>query len=238
VDREAALWWIPVALAALLATSALASEAAASAYPLDSLRGLEAVKQPADRGPEVVTYRGRKSVHLVQVTPPKDAGTGGNEALLALLTGSDFGDGTIEVDVVGRPRAGAPPDVRGFVGLAFRVQPGGAYECFYVRQTNARARDQLRRNHTTQYVSAPDYPWHRLREESPGVYESYVDLEPEAWTRLRIVVSGSQAELYVNGASQPALIVNDLKHGLSRGQVALWVGTDTEAYFSNLRISR
>jgi hypothetical protein len=185
-----------------------------------------------------VTYRGRSSVRLVQITPPKDAGAGPGQALLVVLANSDFGDGTIEVDVVGRPRAGAPPDVRGFVGLAFRVQPDTGYECIYIRQTNARARDQLLRNHTTQYMSAPDYPWQRLRQESPGVYESYVDLEPEAWTRLKVVVSGKRAELYVNGASQPALIVNDLKRGESHGQIALWVGTDTEAYFSQLNVSR
>jgi len=75
-----------------------------------------------------------------------------------------------------------------------------------------------------------------LREESPGVYESYVDIEPQAWTHLKIVVSGINAQLYVNNAPQPCLIVNDLKLGEARGQVALWDGADTEAYFSNLRI--
>jgi len=38
----------------------------------------------------------------------------------------------------------------------------------------------------------------------------------------------------VNGGEQPCLIVNDLKLGETRGQIALWVGTDTEGYFSEL----
>ena len=68
------------------------------------------------------------------------------------------------------------------------------------------------------------------------MYESYVDVESGAWTRLRIEVSGNKARLYVNGAKQPCLIVNDLKHGESHGAIALWARISTEAYFSNLRV--
>jgi hypothetical protein len=81
-------------------------------------------------------------------------------------------------------------------------------------------------------MSHPDYPWFRLREESPGVYESYVDLAPAAWTAVKIVVSGIRAFLYVDGAEQPCLVVNDLKLGHTRGQIALWIGGGTEAYFA------
>ena len=113
---------------------------------------------------------------------------------------------------------------------------GERFECFYLRPTNARADDQLRRNHTTQYVAHPDYPWHALRKDHPGVYESYVDLEAGAWTRVKIVVAGRTAKLYVNGAAQPCLIVNDLRHGGAGGAVALWAQVTTDAYFSNLKI--
>jgi hypothetical protein len=104
--------------------------------------------------------------------------------------------------------------MRGFIGIAFRVQPHGSrFECFYLRPTNGRANDQLRRNHSTQYISHPAFPWHQLRKETPGVYESYADLVPGDWTPIRIVVSGIQAQLHVNGAEQPCLVVNDLKLG-------------------------
>jgi hypothetical protein len=89
-------------------------------------------------------------------------------------------------------------------------------------------------NHSTQYCSHPDFPWFKRREESPGGYESYTDLVPGEWTDIKIIVSGMRAELYVNGAQQPCLIVNDLKLGESKGQIALWIGAGTEAHFSHL----
>ena len=93
------------------------------------------------------------------------------------------------------------------------------------------------RNHATQYLSHPDYPWYRVREETPGVYESYTDLVPGAWTPLRIVVAGARAELYVSGAEQPCLVGNDLKLGeAARGPIALWIGVGTEAYLSAVRV--
>jgi hypothetical protein len=181
----------------------------------------------------MVTYRGRRAVHLI----PSPDNPGPEDAVLAILSRSDFEDGVIEVEVAGTPRAGASPDSRGFIGISFRVQPHGSkYENLYLRPTNGRADDQLRRNHSVQYTSEPEYPWHRLREENPGVYESYADLEAGAWTRMKIVVSGITARLYVNGAAQPYLIVNDLKLGQSRGQIALWAHSSTNGYFTNLKV--
>ena len=177
----------------------------------------------------VLTYRAKQATRL------SDSGGDGG---LALLKGSSFENGAIEVELAGKPSTGSFAGARGFVGIAFRVQSGGSkYESIYLRPTNGRADDMLRRNHSTQYVSEPDWGWERLRNESPGVYESYVDLETGAWTRYRIVVKGKRAELYVNGAAQPCLIVNDLKLGEIAGAVALWVGPGTEAYFSNLKVT-
>jgi hypothetical protein len=144
----------------------------------------------------------------------------------------------IETEIAGLPRSGAFEEARGFVGIAFHVTSNGnQFEYFFIRPTNGRADDQLRRNHSTQYCSHPEYPWFRLRDESPGVYESYTDLVVGEWTRIKIVVSGVRAELYVNGTEQPCLIVNDLKLGETEGQIALWVGGGTEAYFSELKVT-
>lgn len=160
---------------------------------------------------------------------------------VALLTGSGFSNGTIEVDVAGTvdPEASFVTRffARGFIGIAFRIEPGlSAYERIYLRPTNARSRDQLRRNHSTQYDSLPDHPWSRLREESPGRYESYVDLEPGVWTRMRIVVSGDTAMLHVGDADQPALVIPDLVRGDAAGGIGLWVGPGTLGYFRNLGV--
>jgi hypothetical protein len=77
-----------------------------------------------------------------------------------------------------------------------------------------------------------------MRKEFPEKYESYVDLEYGAWTHMRIVVSGTTARLFVHQATQPALIVNDLKLGSSEGGVALWIGAGTEGFFANLQVQR
>src|SRR5581483_2788189 len=87
-------------------------------------------------------------------------------------------------------------------------------------------------------TALPDFNWARLRKEAPGQYESYVDLEPGVWTKYKIEVEGRKARLYVNGAEQPCLIVNDLKLEPREGRVALWVGPGTEGYFANLKITR
>jgi hypothetical protein len=121
--------------------------------------------------------------------------------------------------------------------MAFRVKDG-RFEYIYLRPTNGRADDQVRRNHSTQYSAHPDYPFSRLRQDSPEKYESYVDLEPGAWTPMRIVVKGTTARLFVHGAAQPALVVNDLKLGDSSGAVALWIGPGTEGYFTGLSVAQ
>ena len=88
---------------------------------------------------------------------------------LAVIEASDFGDGVIEAEIAGAPRADAGEGARGFVGIAFRLQDDlKTYDAFYLRPTNGRADDQVRRNHSAQYISHPDWPWFRLRKEIPG----------------------------------------------------------------------
>lgn len=177
------------------------------------------------------SFKGRDAVQVVAT--PEAA----NGASYAIVKGAAFLDGSIEVDVAGQPAASAGSGARGFIGIAFRLQGDGAYEYIYLRPTNGRADDQVRRNHSTQYGAHPDFDFARLRKEAPEKYESYVDLQPGVWTRYRIDVQGRTARLYVHGAEQPCLIVNDLKLDPRSGSVALWVGPGTEGYFSNLKIT-
>lgn len=230
---------IPIAAAAcVLSASVLMSGiSSAQSFALDSTSGL----QPHDVTVDAVTYKGRKAIRVLPAPPAAEemnAAKNNEGGGIVVLQGTGFHNGTIEFDVAGKPRLGAAADARGFVGLAFRVNTDPSkYECFYIRPTNGRADDQLRRNHSTQYISMPDYPWSRLRSETPGQYESYADLVPGEWTKLKIEVSGTKALLFVNDSPQPVLIVNDLKAGDGHGSVALWIGMGTEGYFSNLRIS-
>ena len=179
---------------------------------------------------ERVNHRGRMALHVTNVEP-------GRADNLAVIRGIELENGTIEFDVASRPEEGKQNG--GHAGVAFRVNADATkFECFYLRPMNGRSEDQLQRNHSTQYVSYPDFPWKLLRESQPGKYESYVDLGPDEWTQVKIEVLGTKARLYVHGAEQPALIVNDLKLGEVEGFIALRLGPTGDAYFSNLRITK
>ncbi|MEO8623950.1 MAG: hypothetical protein ABI625_22925 [bacterium] len=178
---------------------------------------------------ESVEYQGKRAVKIIE-----DGGVGNGEAY-ATVKGAAFHNGEIQVELAGRVAPGVVGGARGFIGIGFRLQDG-KFEYIYLRPTNGRADDQIRRNHSTQYSSHPSFDFATSRKEAPERYESYVDLEPGVWTRYRIVIEGTTARLYVHGASQPCLIVNDLKLGDSSGGVALWIGPGTEGYFTNLEI--
>ena len=157
---------------------------------------------------------------------------------LAPLTGLDFSNGIIQAEIAGAPAPDAPEGARGFVGIAFRVQSDmRTFDAFYLRPTNGRADDQERRNHAAQYIAHPDWPWFRLRKETPSRYESYVDLVTGVWTRIKIEVRGTRARLFVHGQEQPTLVVNDLKSGAQgKGGVALWIDRGTIAHFRDLSV--
>ncbi len=182
---------------------------------------------------ESVTYKGKRCTQLTDQIASNNPGE-----RMAMIEGSDFGNGAIELELTGDTLPTADPTARGFTGIAFRsLADGSAYESFYLRPKNGRAEDQEQRNHSAQYISAPDFPWQRLRQETPGKYESYVDLVPGEWTRMKVEVHGVKARLYVNGSAQPTLIVNDLKRGNSRGAVAFWIGPGTVAHFADLKVT-
>jgi len=156
------------------------------------------------------------------------------------IKGIDFKDGIIEIKVLSRLLKTAPASARGFIGVAFHIdEQNSKFEGIYLRPTNGRAEDQLRRNHSIQYFSYPDYDFDRLRKEAEGVYESYADMGLNEWITMRIEVRGKQAKLFLNDNKQPSLIVNDLKLGDNvSGAIGLWVDGGTEGYFKDLKITK
>lgn len=217
-------------LGAIFAAGSTLPRVQAQTISLDAMDQLKLVNVKA----ETVTFKGRKAL---RVSDTAAAGTG-DEGRLVILPKTDFQDGIIEVDLAGEPGPAAGEGARGFVGMAFRVASDASrFECFYLRPTNGRAEDQVRRNHSAQYISKPGFPWPFLRKNFPEKYETYVDLVAGEWTKVKIEVRGEKARLYVNGVEQPTMLVNDLKQGQSKGAVAFWIGPGTVAHFSNVRIS-
>lgn len=115
-----------------------------------------------------------------------------DEATFVRVVDIVFQDGTIEVKLLSRLLPTAMPQDRGFIGIAFRIsEANDRFECIYIRPTNGRAEQQLRRNRSTQYFSFPDYKFDRLRKEAAGEYESYADMGLTEWITLRIEVKGA-----------------------------------------------
>ena len=183
----------------------------------------------------ITNIDGKKAVRVSRDTATKGADL---PTFVRLNNTDNFHNGTIEVMLLSRllPNAGA--FARGFIGLAFRINKDNSrFESIYIRPTNGRADDQVRRNHSTQYFSYPDYPFDRLRKEAAEKYESYADMGLNEWIKMKIVVKDAQARLYLNNNPQPVLVVNDLKLGTANsGAIGLWVDGGTDAFFRDIKV--
>jgi hypothetical protein len=149
--------------------------------------------------------------------------------------GYDFGDGVIEVDMLGRSQ----PVQGSFVGVAFRVIDAQTHDVVYFRPFNFRAADSARRVHAVQYASHPRWPWQTLRSEHPGEYERAIVPEPDGdeWFHVRVVVKRPKVSVFVNDASAPCMVVEELS-SRANGSVGLWVGEGSGGHFANLRVTR
>ena len=152
---------------------------------------------------------------------------------LAWIDGTDFAEGTIEVDVRGRDLL-----QRSFLGIAFHGKNDMTYEAVYLRPFNFRATDPERHMHGVQYISLPDYDWPRLRKEFPEEFENPVDasVSPTDWVPLRIVVRAKTVQIYVGRVTSPTLEVRKLGT-LDRGRIGLWTGNGSDGDFANLRMT-
>jgi len=181
-----------------------------------------------------VQYRGKTALEVRDAVPQLPDAT----TRLVLIKDVTLRNGTIDLYLSGDTAADAPATYRGFVGVAFHIGTDRSrFECIYLRPKNGRSPDPVQRTHATQYVSQPDFPWNKLRADTPGKYESAVDIMPEEWTHVRIQVSGKHAVLFVNDAKEPTLVINDRLGTLDEGPIALWVGPGTIANFADLKVA-
>lgn len=184
---------------------------------------------------EINNLKGKNIVRVIKDSTVKQA----DEPTFVRVKNTNFKNGIIEVEVLSRLLPTASPTDRGFIGLAFRINDTNSrFESIYIRPANGRTEDQVRRNHSIQYFSFPDYKYERLRKENPEKYESYADMGLNEWIKMKIEVEGSQARLFFNKDKHPSLIVNDLKQGADgSGAVGLFVDVGTDGYFRNLKIT-
>jgi len=152
-------------------------------------------------------YQGRKSLFL-------DGGA-------ATLKDFEMRDGVIDVDV-------ATPANRGFFGIQFRIANDVNAEWIYLRQHKSGLPDAM------QYTPVLNTGLNWQIYNGPG-FTGAVDIPKDVWFHLRLEVVGAQAKLYVKDMDKPALVMDDLKSGFQKGQVALAVLTGA-TYFSNFEV--
>jgi hypothetical protein len=156
----------------------------------------------------VVDHQGRKALFL--------------DGAAATLKDLDFRDGVIDVDV-------STPATRGFFGVQFRISGDGTTaEWVYLRQHKSGLADAM------QYTPVLGTGLNWQLYNGPG-FTGAVDIPRDAWFHLRLEVTGAQARLFVKDMEKPALVMDDLKSGLQKGQIALAVLTGA-TYFSNFTI--
>jgi len=153
-------------------------------------------------------YQGRKCLFL-------DGGA-------AVLKDFEMRDGVLDVDV-------ATPATRGFFGFDVRIDADGKnYEEIYLRQHKSGLPDAM------QYTPVLNTGRNWQIYNGPG-FTGAVDIPKDVWFHLRLEVTGAQAKLYVKDMDKPALVMDDLKSGVQKGQVALYVLTGA-TYFSNFEV--
>jgi hypothetical protein len=153
-------------------------------------------------------YQGRKCLFL-------DGGA-------AVLKDFEMRDGVLDVDV-------ATPATRGFFGFDVRIDADGKnYEEIYLRQHKSGLPDAM------QYTPVLNTGRNWQIYNGPG-FTGAVDIPKDVWFHLRLEVTGAQAKLYVKDLDKPALVMDDLKSGVQKGQVALYVLTGA-TYFSNFEV--
>ena len=162
-----------------------------------------------------------------------------DEPTFVKLSGYNIKDGIVEVKVLSRLLMDAPDFARGFIGIAFRInEDNSSYESIYLRPTNSRCDDQLRRNHTVQYYSYPNHKFDFLRNNSMGEYETYADIGLNEWITTRIEIQDKEAKLFLNDYIYTSFIVSEMKGNLESGSIGFWVEIGTEGYFKDLKITK
>jgi hypothetical protein len=151
---------------------------------------------------------------------------------LVWLNNVSFSTGTIEMDIKGQ-------DVfqHSFVGIAFHGVNDTSFEAIYFRPFNFRTDDSTRKAHAVQYISLPDYPWQRLREQNNGQYEKLLNPapDPDNWFHAKFVIKEKEALVYVNNATTPCLQIPLLKNS-SKGKIGLYTADRSGGTFANLAI--
>jgi hypothetical protein len=194
-------------LGRLLLLTALGMTAAAATRAQQSLPvPPDSPRWQLEGNAKATEYLGRKTLYL-------DGGA-------ATLKDLELRDGVIDVDV-------ATPAARGFFGIQFRIDGNNA-EWVYLRQHKSGQPDAM------QYTPVLNTGLNWQIYNGPG-FTGALQIPKDEWFHIRLEITGAQAKFYVKDMTKPALVMDDLKSGVQKGQLALAVLTGA-TYFSNFEV--
>ncbi|MEO9964958.1 MAG: hypothetical protein ABJF11_04170 [Reichenbachiella sp.] len=146
----------------------------------------------------------------------------------AELSAADFLNGVIEFDMYLK-------DLWTFSGFYFRVADANNFEELYFRphrrgkpdayqycpRINGKASWQLYHDqHRGVYTGNPEfYP-----QENHHGYNGKIDLPLDRWMHVKVVVSGNQAELFIDNEEEPSFFIHELKGPKVKGAVGIYTG--------------
>lgn len=154
--------------------------------------------------PKVVQHQGRESLYLERGT--------------ALLKGTRFTDGIIEVDV-------ATSSARAFAGIIFRVQSPEQYEEAYVRLHKSGSPDAVQ--YAPVFNGVPAWQLY-----GPGDGWGTASFDKDGWVPFRLEIEGRVLRIFA-GKTADLVLVTRLRRDEREG--LLGVSAVFGAYFSNFR---
>lgn len=159
----------------------------------------------------------------------KDYGEG-----IAWINNLEFSEGTIEFDV-----RGEDTKQHSFVGIAFHAVNDSTFDAVYLRPFQFRETNETLRSHGIQYISLPEFTWRVLRAKFPDRYEHAVDPapDPNGWVHVRLEIKDNTIRTFINGNSQPALVVEKLT-AVTSGRLGFYVADTSGGDFANLVVTK
>lgn len=150
------------------------------------------------------------------------------------IKGVEFSTGVLEFDV-----RGENVKQHSFVGIAFHGKDNNTFDAIYLRPFQFKETDVVLRNRSVQYIALPEFTWRILREKSPNKYESSIEPspDPDSWVRVRLVIKDAVISTYINGNSEPSLVVEKVNQ-IKTGAIGFYVADTSGGDFANLTITK
>jgi sugar lactone lactonase YvrE len=143
----------------------------------------------------------------------------------AYLEEVDFENGVIEVDM-------AVSGQRSYPGVVFRKQSDKNYEIFYVRPHRMGLYpDALQYTPMINGITG----WQLYNGNG---FTAGAEKRDEQWVTLRLEIKGTQARVFYGDTEAPALIINELEHGVSHGSIGVMGQDNGSVWFSNFRYTQ